>query len=532
MHERPNRPTSSSAAHPGGPPSRALPLLTAQSGIYYAHHLDPSSTELNTADCVEIDGPLDGGLFTEALGRAVGEADTLAVRVSEADGTPMQHVSQGEPVVHRLELTPEQAEAWMREDLARPVDLASADGLMTQALIRVGEGRHWWYQRIHHIAVDAYALSLIGRRVAELYSAAVAEEPAPEGRFAPLSELTDDEAVYLAGAEYAEDRAFWAERMTGYSPEAAPAAPDASAGGDLLHRITDLPASSLDRLSRAARAAKATWAELVVAATAGHLHRLTGTEDVVLGLPLTNRRGPAALRTPAMTVNVLPLRIAVRPQDTGAELLRRVVLEIRAVRRHQRYPQADLRRDLALESADAPLTGPMVNIKAFDSALDFAGLPGTVRNLAAGPVESLAVGAAPGPDGGLRLTLDAHPAAYAEAGLAAHEETWLRYLDGLTELLLTAPDRPVATLDLLTDDQVREATAGRSEPAVALTIPQAFTAQAALTPEAVAVRSTLAGTFRGAGGTEGAAGAGEAESAAGAGEAESAAGARADAGAT
>ncbi|MGC5264983.1 amino acid adenylation domain-containing protein [Streptomyces cyaneofuscatus] len=523
MHERPNRPTSSSAAHPGGPPSRALPLLTAQSGIYYAHQLAPSGTELNTADCVEIDGPLDGDLFAEALGRAVGEADTLAVRVSETDGTPVQHVTHTELVVQRLELTPEQAEAWMREDLARPVDLASADGLMTQALIRVGEVRHWWYQRIHHIAVDAYALSLIGRRVAELYSAAVAEEPAPEGRFAPLSELTDDEAAYLAGAEYAEDRAFWAERMAGYAPEAAPATPDTSAGGDLLHRITDLPASSLDRLSRAARAAKATWAELVVAATAGHLHRLTGTEDVVLGLPLTNRRGPAALRTPAMTVNVLPLRIAVRPQDTGAELLRRVVLEIRAVRRHQRYPQADLRRDLALESADAPLTGPMVNIKAFDSALDFADLPGTVRNLAAGPVESLAVGAAPGPDGGLRLTLDAHPATYGEAGLAAHEETWLRYLDGLTELLLTAPDRPVAALDLLTDDQVREATAGRTEPAVALTVPQAFTAQAALTPETVAVRSTLAGTFRGAGGTEGAAGAEAAESAAGA---------RADAGAT
>ncbi|WP_432150202.1 amino acid adenylation domain-containing protein [Streptomyces sp. bgisy029] len=504
MHERPNRPTSTSAAHPGGPPSRALPLLTAQAGIYYAHQLAPLGTELNTADCVEIEGPLDGDLFTEALARAVGEADTLAVRVSEADGTPVQHVVRGEVVVQRLEMTPDQAEAWMREDLARPVDLASAEGLMTQALIRVGADRHWWYQRVHHIAVDAYALSLMGRRVAELYSAAVAEEPAPEGRFAPLSELTDDETAYLSGEEYAADRAFWAERMAGYAPEAAPVNAGASAGGDLLQRVTDLPASTLDRLSRAARAAKATWAELVVAATAGHLHRLTGTEDVVLGLPLTNRRGPAALRTPAMTVNVLPLRIPVRPQDTGAELLRRVVLEIRAVRRHQRYPQADLRRDLALESADAPLTGPMVNIKPFDSALDFAGLPGTVRNLAAGPVESLAVGAAPGPDGGLRLTLDADPAAYGEADLAAHEATWLRYLDGLTELLLTAPDRPVATLDLLTDDEIQEATAGRTEPAVALTVPQTFTAQAALTPEAVAVRSTLAGTFRGAGQAEGA----------------------------
>lgn len=400
MHERPNRPTSSSAAHSGGAPSPGLPLLTAQSGIYYAHQLAPLGTELNTADWVEIDGPLDADLFVEALRRTVGEAETLALHVSEADGVPVQRiVPAAQAVVHRLELTEERAEAWMREDLARPVDLAADGALMTQALIRVGEGRHRWYRRVHHIAVDAYALSLIGQRVAELYRALAAGKQLPEGRFAPLSELTEQESAYLAGEEYAADRAFWSARTAGSSvtaPHRSPALPDAPDDGP-RHRTTDLPAEALERLSGAARAAKATWAELVVAATAGHLHRLTGSEDVVLGLPLTNRRGPAALRTPAMTVNVLPLRIAVRPGDTGAELLRRVMLEIREVRRHQRYPQADLRRDLALESTDAPLTGPLVNVKPFDDALDFGGAAGTVRNLAAGPVESLAVGAAPAP---------------------------------------------------------------------------------------------------------------------------------------
>ncbi|MEU5371273.1 amino acid adenylation domain-containing protein [Streptomyces sp. NPDC005951] len=505
MHERPNRPTSTSAAHSGGAPSPGLPLLTAQSGIYYAHQLAPLGTEFNTADCVEIDGPLDPDLFVAALRRAVGEAETLALRVMETDGVPVQRVvPAAEPVVHRLEMTEADAEAWMRDDLARPVDLAAEGSLMTQALIRVGEGRHRWYQRVHHIAVDAYALSLIGQRVAELYRALVAEEPLPESRFAPLGELTEQEGSYLAGGEYAADRAFWSARMAGSavavprrSPAAVLAGEAAEGGGP--HRSTDLPAEALERLSSAARAAKATWAELVVAATAGHLHRLTGAEDVVLGLPLSNRRGPSALRTPAMTVNVLPLRIAVRPGDTGAELLRRVVLEIREVRRHQRYPQADLRRDLALESAETPLTGPLVNVKPFDGALDFAGTTGTVRNLAAGPVEGLAVGAAPGPDGGLRLTLDADPGAYGPEDLAAHEATWLHYLDGLAELLLTDPSRPIGTLDLLTGDQVRAATSGRTEPAAALPLPQSFTAQAARTPDAVAVRSTVAGTFGGTG---------------------------------
>ncbi|MFH8438452.1 amino acid adenylation domain-containing protein [Streptomyces sp. NPDC018007] len=501
MHERPNRPAGSSAADLDGVPSPGLPLLTAQAGIYYAHQLAPLGAELNTADCVEIDGPLDADLFAAALERTVAEAETLAVRVREVDGVPVQRIApSAEPVVRRLALTEDEAGAWMREDLSRPVDLAADGALMTQALIRVGEGRHLWYQRVHHIAVDAYALSLIGQRVAEVYRALIAEEPPPRGRFAPLGELVEQEAAYLAGEEYAADRAFWTARMAGSSaavPRRSPAPADAPHGRP-ARRVADLPAETLDRLSSAARRAKATWAELVVAATAGHLHRLTGADDVVLGLPLTNRRGPAALRTPAMTVNVLPLRIAVRPADTAAELLRRVVLEIREVRRHQRYPQADLRRDLALESAQTPLTGPLVNVKPFDGALDFAGAAGTVRNLAAGPVEGLALGAAPGPDGGLRLTLDADPAAYGPADLAAHETTWLRYLDGLAELLLTDPERPIGTLDLLTEEQMRNAASGRSEPAAALTLPRSFTAQAARTPDAVAVRSTVAGTFRGA----------------------------------
>ncbi|CAM5451990.1 hypothetical protein SCALM49S_05625 [Streptomyces californicus] len=50
----------------------------------------------------------------------------------------------------------------MRQDLARPVDLAADRALMTRALFRIGEERHFWYQRVHHIAVDAYALSLMG----------------------------------------------------------------------------------------------------------------------------------------------------------------------------------------------------------------------------------------------------------------------------------------------------------------------------------------------------------------------------------
>ncbi|MBV2156409.1 non-ribosomal peptide synthetase [Kitasatospora sp. SUK 42] len=493
-----------------------IPLLAAQAAIWYAQSLDPASPAYNTGDAVEITGPLDEEAFETALRQAVDEAEALtALVVTASDGSPRQRLHPaGRWPLHRLDLRAAhdpaaQAEAWMRADLARPADLATGP-LFTQALIRLADDRRLWYRRIHHLAVDAYALTLLGERVASLYTAHVTgAEPAP-GPFATLAEAAAEEASYRDGEEYRADRTHWSARLAdtadtapatlpgipsvreAQAAQAAQTAREAQATQAArtapLRLTADLPAGTRERLERAATAARATWAELLLAATAGYLHRVAGTEDVLLGLPLANRRGPAALRTPVATANVLPLRLAVRPADTAEDLLRQVVRELRTARRHQRYPLEDLRRDLGLTGERRALFGPMVNIKAFEGDLDLAGLPGVVRNLAAGPVDDLALNVSPGPDGALRLVLDADPARHGAASLAAHRDGLLRYLDSLADLLLTAPRTPIARIDLLDADGLRRATEGRTEPPVERTVPELFAAQAARTPDAVAVR--------------------------------------------
>ncbi|MYW61642.1 MULTISPECIES: amino acid adenylation domain-containing protein [unclassified Streptomyces] len=473
----------------------AFPLLTAQAGIHFAQQLAPGSAGFATADVVEIHGPLDEAALARALARTVTEAGTLRLRVAEQDGEPRQLLAPAPPAPLRhvdLRDAPDPYAAARERttaDLARPADLTS--GVAAWELLRVGDEEFWWYQRVHHIAVDAYALRLLLERTAELYTAYTTGKGTqePPARFGSLRDLVTEEARYLASEEYAADLEFWAGRMAG-APRPATLAGGRPAEGleGVLHCAGAGAGPRLDRLTRAAETASATWAELVVAAAAVHVHRVGGTEDVVLGLPVTNRRGPEALRTPAMCVNVLPLRVGVRPDDTAAGLLRRVVREMRAVRRHQRYPQADLRRDLALTSADTPLTGPMVNIKPFDGApLDFGGLPGTVRNLAAGPVEDLAYAAVPGPGGELRISLDASARHYTADGLAGHRDSFLHLLDGFAALLLDRPDGPLGSLDLLDPDAVHRVTSGRAEEPARTTLPEAFADRAARIPDATAV---------------------------------------------
>ncbi|MGW1992474.1 amino acid adenylation domain-containing protein [Embleya sp. NPDC001921] len=486
-----------------GPHAARLPLLAAQAGIVYAQALTPADPVYNTGDRVEIRGPLDADLFTRALHRVGVEAETLRLLVvADADGTSTQRVLDREFPVHRIDLSTAEdptvrAEAWMRADLDRAVD-PSTGPLVTHALFRFADDHHWWYRRVHHVAVDAYALTLIGLRVAELYTAFARRDRPTPNPFGSLRDLVAEEVDYRASEAYDTDRAFWldhlADRPRPVTLSQAPATPLPAA--PILRRAVELPPARAARLTEAASIARATWAELLIAATAGYLHRTTGAREITLGLPLLNRRSPAALRTPAMTVNILPLRITVHPRDTAPELLRRVVLELRAVRRHQRFRQEDLLRELGALGREQPLYGPMINIKAFEGDLDLDGSVARVHNLAAGPVDDLAVGVVPTAGGGLRIDLDAHPARYRACDLADHELGLLRYLDALVELLHNQPRQAIGRIDLLSPDEVVRATAGRAEAPLTTTLPELYSHQVARTPDAIAVRAgTDARTF-------------------------------------
>ncbi|WP_170116697.1 condensation domain-containing protein [Streptomyces albireticuli] len=224
-----------------GPADAELPLLAAQAGILYAQELAPDNPVYNTGDRVEITGPLDEELFARALRRTAREAETLSLLATPggADTPPAQRLTGTETELHRVDLRDAadpraEAERWMREDLDRPVDLTRGP-LVTQALLRLADERYWWYQRVHHFAVDAYALTLIGRRTAEIYTALAAGEEPSDNPFGTLRELVADEAEYLASPRHTADRDFWrthlADRPEPVSLSTRPAARVGQAAG-------------------------------------------------------------------------------------------------------------------------------------------------------------------------------------------------------------------------------------------------------------------------------------------------------------
>ncbi|MFJ1609450.1 amino acid adenylation domain-containing protein [Streptomyces sp. NPDC088253] len=429
--------------------ARRHPLLAAQEGIWTGQQLDPDSPAYNTAEYVLIDGPVDTAVFDTALHHVVAETEALNVAfVVDDQGRPWQTVAPaGDWRLHTADLTVEPdphaaARAWMDEDMARPVDLARGP-VFGHALLRTGPEQYLWYHRVHHIALDGFGLSLVARRVAQVYTALTAGEPVADSGFGTLAAVRDEERAYRESPRFARARAYWADRFADRPPVATPAGRTALPARTFHRRVADLDAARTKALRAVARDLELTWSEVLLAVTAAQLQHATGAPEIVLSLPAMGRLGSVSLRVPCMVRNILPLRVAVTRSDSLRDLATRISRELRAALPHQRYRYEQLRRDLKLVGGQRRLSGPGVNIMPFEYDLRFAGHRSTVHNVSAGPVDDLSVNVYDRCEGGgLRIAVDANPDLYDEADVAALQE-------GLLSLLreaVAAPDRALGDL--------------------------------------------------------------------------------------
>ncbi|QFZ21531.1 non-ribosomal peptide synthetase [Saccharothrix syringae] len=441
-------------------PDAATPVLAltgAQLGIWHAQRLEPDSPYYVVGDVVEVRGgePVDTGLLAEAVRATAEEAETLRLRVFDTPDGPRQVVS-AEPVpLPRVvdlggEADPEAAAhafvAAERERVAEACRGMVDRDLFSCTVIRLSDREVWYTQLGHHLVFDGYTAAMLARRTAARYTALVAGAEPPPSTFGRFADLVAADLAYRASGRAEEDRRYWVDRFTPLpdldDPAAAPVV-DAPGERTLTARAV-VPAEEVARLRAAAERDGVTWGEALIAVYAAFLHRVLGRTEVVFALPLMCRTG-VGLRTPAMAVNVLPLRVAVRGDDRLGELARRVAGVMRGMRAHQRYRGEDLPRDLAVPGAGALLHGRGINLKAFDLALDFAGATGVMRNVAGGPPEDMGLSVLPTHDGGLLLGFEVDARTHDRAGVEGK-------LTALRRLLadLTGPDAPpVGRVDLV-----------------------------------------------------------------------------------
>ena len=470
---------------------RGLPLSAPQLEIWLAQKINPSSHAYHVGEYIEINGPVDPQLFERALRQVISETEALRVQIIEFAGEPRQVVGATCAwSIPFFDLSAEtdaraSAEAWMKADLKLAIDLARGP-LFRYALFKASPTRFFWYARYHHVVMDGFGRWLVARRLADIYTQLCIEGTSHENSFGSLAALLEEDNAYRVSDQFTQDRQYWIDLLAA-RPEPGSLTlsnrPPSEAKG-FFRQTTFLKQSSAEGLRSIARRTKTSLARVMSAATAIFLHRLNGSDDLVLGLVVAARSN-VSRNIPGMVSNVVPLRLAVHPATTVLELIEQASTQMRQALEHQRYQLGDIRRDLGANVDGRPLFGLTINVMRFDYDFSFAGSRATLHNLSRGLVEDLSISVYDRSDGNpLRIDFDANSALHSEADLAGYSQRFLRLLTAMAE-----PERPIGALEIL--ERSERATILRvwndTDRAIAPSMmPALFAAQARATPDAVA----------------------------------------------
>jgi amino acid adenylation domain-containing protein len=424
----------------------------------------------------------------------VHECDALRLRIAIRPGGVRQYVAAlSDWQLPLLDFSAQDdpgaaADSWMREDVARPIDF-NHDLLFTYALLRLAPEHFLWYVRYHHICMDGVGGALIAKRAAQIYSELVEEGSASRKDFPSLFELGDEEENYRRSG-LNRDREYWLAALAARPDTVTLSGKSALNSRTFIRHSGRLPAQLIASLAATGRACGASLAQVIEAATALYLHRLTGADELILGLPLTARVGRKMRSVPGMTSNILPLRVSFGEPVNFLDLLKQVMKRKAEMLRHQRYRSEELRRDLGLKPADPNIYGVLVNVMSFDYDLDFSGCKASTHNLSNGPVDELAIIIYDRQDGtDARIDFDANPAHYSREEIATHQQ---RFIALLRQLASPQLECPLSTFTLLQPEEQSQVFAefnATAHAVTAATVPQLFEDQTARTPDLAAVLS-------------------------------------------
>ncbi|MEV4140937.1 amino acid adenylation domain-containing protein, partial [Dactylosporangium sp. NPDC049742] len=477
----------------GGSEHELRELMSGQLGVWYAQQFAPASPAYNLGEYTELRGALDVELFADALRHTLDEAHAYRIRLRLDGGTPRQYVAPTaaypiEVVDLRSEADPRAAaERWMWTDVNRPVDLLG-DWLTGNAVLRLDDEHTIWFQRAHHLAVDGSGMSAFGHRLAEVFGGLV-DGGAPVGSpLAPLSVLLESDEEYRRSDGRDRDRGHWLDVLSGAPEPGVTRGHQTSRLADrpVQHRH-DIGTGDTVALTGAARRLRTTFAGLVVAAAAAYRHRVTGARDIVLGVAVNGRTQLRELGIPGMTANIVPVRVAVTPHTSVADLLGQVARSIRGGLRHQRYQYTDAMADLGLVGGGL-LFDTVVNVLPLNHPARFGNCAATYTGMVTGPVDELRLNVYyRSAVDEIFATMELNRHLHDEAAGETVGRHFLRVLDWFTE---AAPDAAVGDIPLLDDAELHRVVVEWNDTAVPVadaTLPELFAAQVARTPDAPAL---------------------------------------------
>ena len=350
---RPNEPTGQVTVYPAS---------HSQQRMWFLHEYSERLPVYVIPSSFHLIGPLDEELLLGAVSDVVRRHDTLRTTFVMAGEQLLQYVASGAEFAFEAEnfqAVPETersaaANRYLEEVASRTFDLAAAPGFRV-ALARLGPEEHVLCFVLHHIISDGWSRSNLWREVGACYAARATGIGMP---LPPLPVQVVDYAAWqqrqLSAGVFEKQAEYWEAQLAGdleplELPSDRPRPSKESFRGAIA--IMELDAQLISNLTARAREEGATLFMILLAAFKVLLHRYTGREDLLVGVPIANRQRVEVEDLVGFFVNTLVMRTRLADQPTFREVLVRVKEAAVQAYAHQDMPferlveMLQLRRD-------------------------------------------------------------------------------------------------------------------------------------------------------------------------------------------
>ncbi len=484
------------------PRGALVPLSFAQERLWFLQQLAPASAAYNYPAFFRMHGPLDTEALEKSLQALVARHESLRTRFSEVDGQPVQVIAAHLPLhLERVDLRALPREEQQQESLrraeaeARRPFVLHREPLLRASLLMLGGDEHVLLLDLHHSVTDGWSMDVLYAELEALYGAFARGQPPA------LPALTLQYADYAAWQrQWAETPAlqeqltWWKQQLAGVPPVLElptdrPRPPIQDFRGARVPFQIDRETSTALRALAAQE--RATPTMVLLAAFQALLHRYTGQEEFLVGMPHANRDRPELAGVVGFFVNTLAMRADLSGAPSFRALLARVREASLGAHEHAELPFEQLvkalrpERDLSTPPLVQVMFAPQV------SQLGRLRLPGL-------EVEPLALDPGRAP---FDLTLLSWEEAEGLGGqweycTALFERSTIERMAGhlrrLLEGAVRQPDERISRLPMLGEEERQRLLVQWNDTAAEYprdsTIPEAFAEQVRRAPEAVAVK--------------------------------------------
>ncbi|HVT94309.1 MAG TPA: amino acid adenylation domain-containing protein [Bryobacteraceae bacterium] len=497
----PAQPASATTSPEPDAPATAVPveapLTESQLEVFLSAQLDENaSCGFNEAVSLRLDGGLDEPALRRALDAVAARHESLRARFDpHGESQRFAPPSAVDLPVVRLHLVNErereqQLDKIFEENARTPFDLVNGPAFRAQ-LIQLGAKSHLLLFTAHHVVCDGWSMNVLMDELAQLYSAFHRGSPVPLPEAVRFSEYARTQAAFVESAEGQKVEQYWVDQFREPAPLLdlpldRPRPPQKSYEGATLRR--KIGAESYRAIKKAGAQHKCTLFVTLLAGFEILMNRLSGQDDVVVGVPAAGQSLLDGETLVGHCVNFLPMRARFNGEPSVADFLGATKKTVLDAYDHQNYTYGRLIRKLNIprDQSRLPLVEIQFNLERVGGGASFDGLASQLDpNAKAFVNHDIFLNVMESPDG-LTLDCDYNTRLFDEATVSR----WLGHYETLLAGLAADPAQPVSRLPLLSAAEQNEMAVlwNQTDAVYArnLCVHQIFEEHAARTPDAIA----------------------------------------------